>query len=55
MNVIISANYKRSLFRNILIHAEVVTRVAYSLEAGGLPGYPESLFVEMNKAVKHFS
>ncbi len=24
------------------IHAEVVTRVAGSLEAGGMPGYPES-------------
>jgi hypothetical protein len=30
------------------IHAEVVTRVAGSLEAGGLPGYPEVLFVEIN-------
>ncbi len=30
------------------IHAEVVTRVAGSLEAGGLPGYPESLVVEIN-------
>jgi hypothetical protein len=33
--------------------------VAGSLEAGGLPRYPESLFVEINvmkndKAVKHF-
>jgi hypothetical protein len=25
-----------------IIHAEVVTRVAGSLEAGGLAGYPES-------------
>ncbi len=32
----------------IFIHAEVVTRVAGSLEAEGLPGYPESLFVEIN-------
>ncbi len=30
------------------IHAEVVTRVAGSLEAVGLPGYPEVLFVEIN-------
>jgi hypothetical protein len=30
------------------MYAEVVTRVASSLEAGGLPGYPESLFVEIN-------
>jgi hypothetical protein len=33
------------------IYAEVVTRVAGvagSLEARGLPGYPESLVVEMN-------
>ncbi len=29
------------------IHAEVVTTVAGSLEAGGLPRYPESLFVEI--------
>ncbi len=29
-------------FLLMLIHAEVVTRVAGSLEAGGLPGYPES-------------
>jgi hypothetical protein len=28
--------------------AEVVTRVAGSLETGGLPGYPEELFVEIN-------
>jgi hypothetical protein len=27
---------------DIDIYAEVVTRVASSLEAGGLPGYPES-------------
>jgi hypothetical protein len=26
----------------------VVTHVAGSLEAGGLPGYPESLVVELN-------
>jgi hypothetical protein len=26
----------------MLIHAEVITRVAGNLEAGGLPGYPES-------------
>ncbi len=30
------------------IYAEVVTRVASSLEAVGLPGYPEVLFVEIN-------
>ncbi len=30
------------------IYAEVVTRVAGSLEAGGLPRYPESLVVEIN-------
>ena len=30
------------------IYAEVVTRVAGSLEAVGLPGYPKVLFVEMN-------
>jgi hypothetical protein len=30
------------------MHAEVVTRVASSLGAGGLPGYPECLFVEIN-------
>jgi hypothetical protein len=30
------------------IDAEVVTCVAGSLEAGGLPGYLESLFVEIN-------
>ncbi len=30
------------------IYAEVVTRVAGSLEAGGLPVYPESLVVEIN-------
>jgi hypothetical protein len=30
------------------IYAEVVTHVAGSLEAGGLPGYPESLVVEIN-------
>ncbi len=34
------------------IHAEVVTRVAGSLEAGVLPGYPESLFVEINVTVE---
>jgi hypothetical protein len=34
--------------RNKMIYAEVVTRVASSLEAGGLPGYPEGLFVEIN-------
>jgi hypothetical protein len=32
----------------IIIHAEVVTHVASSLRAGGLPGYPEVLFVEIN-------
>jgi hypothetical protein len=32
----------------ISIYAEVVTHIADSLEAGGLPGYPESLFVEIN-------
>jgi hypothetical protein len=30
------------------MYAESVTRLAGSLEAGGLPGYPESLFVEIN-------
>jgi hypothetical protein len=30
------------------IHDEVVTCVAGSLEAVGLPGYPEVLFVEIN-------
>ncbi len=31
-----------------VIHAEIVTRVAGRLEAVGLPGYPEVLFVEIN-------
>jgi hypothetical protein len=31
-----------------MIYAEVVTRMAGSLEAGGWPGYPESFFVEIN-------
>jgi hypothetical protein len=31
-----------------IMYAEVVTCVAGSLEAGGLPGCPESLFVEIN-------
>ncbi len=30
------------------IYAEVVTSVAGSIEARGLPGYPKSLFVEIN-------
>jgi hypothetical protein len=30
------------------VHAVVVTRVASSLEAGGLPGYPISSLVEIN-------
>jgi hypothetical protein len=30
------------------MYAEVVTRVAGSLEAGGLPGYPKVLIVEIN-------
>ncbi len=30
------------------IYAEVVAHVAGSLEAGGLPRYPESLFIEIN-------
>jgi hypothetical protein len=30
------------------IDAEVVTCVVGSLEAGELPGYPKSLFVEIN-------
>ncbi len=30
------------------IDAEVVTRLAGSLEAGGLPGYPKGLVVEIN-------
>jgi hypothetical protein len=30
------------------MYAEVVTRVAGSLEAVGLPGYPKVLFVEIN-------
>jgi hypothetical protein len=29
------------------IYAEVVTRVADGLEAGGLPGYPEYSFAEI--------
>ncbi len=33
---------------SIKIHAEVVTHVAGSLEAVGLPGYAEVLFVEIN-------
>jgi hypothetical protein len=32
----------------MIIYAEVATRLAGSLLAGGLPGYPESLFVEKN-------
>jgi hypothetical protein len=32
----------------LYIYAEVVTCVTGSLEAGGLPGYPESLFDEIN-------
>ncbi len=36
------------MVRNWVIYAEVVARVSGSLEAGGLPGYPESLFVEIN-------
>ncbi len=35
-------------FGNGFIYAEVVTRVAGNLKAGGLPGYPEVLFVEIN-------
>jgi hypothetical protein len=31
-----------------LIYAEVVSRVASSFEAGGLPRYPESMFDEIN-------
>jgi hypothetical protein len=31
-----------------VIHAEIVTRVAGSLEAVGLSGYPKVLFVEIN-------
>ncbi len=31
-----------------IINAEVVTPVAGSLEAGGLPQYPESSFEEIN-------
>jgi hypothetical protein len=31
------------------MYAEVVTLVAGSLEAGGLPEYPKSLVVEINK------
>ncbi len=38
-------NFTTSYY-NFNISAEVVTRVASSLEAGGLPGYPEVLFVE---------
>ncbi len=33
-------------YQIIGIYAEVVFRVASSLEAEGFPGYPESLFVE---------
>ncbi len=33
------------------MYAEVVTRVAGSLEVVGLPGYPEVLFVEINIAL----
>jgi hypothetical protein len=33
---------------SFLIYAAVVSRVAGSLEAGGLPGYPENLGVEKN-------
>jgi hypothetical protein len=32
----------------VSIYAEVVTHVAGSLEAGELPGCPESLLVEIN-------
>ncbi len=37
-----------SVMLNSIIYAEVVTRVVGSLEARGLPRYPESLFVEIN-------
>jgi hypothetical protein len=42
-------DYFRLVFYLLLlnINAEVVTCVVGSLEAGGLPGYPESLFVEI--------
>ncbi len=39
-----------SVVLNSIIYAEVVTRVAGSLEAGGFPRYPKSLFVEINVA-----
>jgi hypothetical protein len=39
---------KSSTLTNNYIYAEVVTRVAGSLEAGGLPGYPKVLYVEIN-------
>jgi hypothetical protein len=32
----------------LTIYAAVVTHVAGSLEAGGLPGYPKRLLVEIN-------
>jgi hypothetical protein len=38
----------RSYKSKISIYAEVETRVAGSLEAGGLPGYHKVLFVEIN-------
>jgi hypothetical protein len=35
--------------RLVRIYAEVVTSVAGGLEAEGLPGYPKSLFIEINE------
>jgi hypothetical protein len=39
---------KGRINRLVRIYAEVVTCVAGSLEAEGLPGYPKSLFIEIN-------
>ncbi len=40
---IVCQNHSCDKSANYNIHAEVITRVACSLEAGGLPGYPKSL------------
>ncbi len=39
---------KGRINRLVRIYAEVVTRVAGGLDAEGLPGYPKSLFIEIN-------
>jgi hypothetical protein len=39
---------KIQIATRVTTSSEVVIRVAGSLEAGGLPGYPEVLFVEIN-------